>query len=74
MWDGVREGTIIVGTKVRSRSVGFEFGVERVKTQKLAQTCFGTRHTSPKKTLSGHRHSKSNTVYVFARLCVWENE
>jgi hypothetical protein len=73
MWDGVREGAVIVGTKVRNRSVGFEFGVERAKTRKLAQTCFGTRHTSPKETSSGHWHSKSNTVYAFAHLCVWEN-
>jgi MAP/microtubule affinity-regulating kinase len=36
MWDGVRGGTVVVGTKVRSRSVGFEFGVERARTRKLA--------------------------------------
>jgi hypothetical protein len=33
-----------------------------------------TKHTSPKKTSSGHQHAapvKSNTVYAFARPCVW---
>jgi hypothetical protein len=33
-----------------------------------------TKHTSPKKSSSGHQHAapvKSNTVYAFARPCVW---
>jgi hypothetical protein len=30
-----------------------------------------TKHTSPKKMLSGHQHSKSNTVYALTCPCVW---
>ena len=38
------------------------------------QTSIDTKHTSPKKMSSAHQHSapvKSNTVYAFARPCVW---
>jgi hypothetical protein len=40
----------------------------------MAHTKNDTKHTSPKRSSSAHQHAtpvKSNTVYVFARPCVW---
>lgn len=38
-----------------------------------SQISLDTKHTSPKRTSSAHQHApvKSNTVYTFARPCVW---
>jgi hypothetical protein len=40
---------------------------------KTSQIPLDTKHTSPKKISSAHQHApvKSNTVYAFARPCVW---
>jgi len=64
-------------TTFRHHTTAFTLASHLRQYQRTRRRAFiDTKHTSPKKISSSHQHAvpvKSNTVYAFARPCVWQD-